>query len=50
MKLVKLTKFQPDPSKPAEDTKVQNASLYYNEYICYDVNQVQLRYLFRVKM
>ncbi|KAJ4148544.1 hypothetical protein LMH87_003009 [Akanthomyces muscarius] len=40
----------PDPSKPAEDTKVQNASLYYNEYICYDVNQVQLRYLFRVKM
>ncbi|OAA72364.1 poly polymerase 2 ADP-ribosyltransferase 2 [Cordyceps fumosorosea ARSEF 2679] len=40
----------PDPSKPAEDTKIPNASLYYNEYICYDVDQVQLRYLFRVKM
>ncbi|KAJ6789567.1 hypothetical protein PWT90_07718 [Aphanocladium album] len=40
----------PDPSKPAQDTKVPNASLYYNEYICYDVDQVQLRYLFRVKM
>ncbi|KAM3438624.1 hypothetical protein MY4824_003163 [Beauveria thailandica] len=40
----------PDPSKPAENTNVQNASLYYNEYICYDVDQVQLRYLFRVKM
>ncbi|TQV90589.1 poly polymerase (Poly[ADP-ribose] synthetase) [Cordyceps javanica] len=40
----------PDPSKPAENTNVKDASLYYNEYICYDVDQVQLRYLFRVKM
>ncbi|EGX89735.1 poly polymerase 2 ADP-ribosyltransferase 2 [Cordyceps militaris CM01] len=40
----------PDPSKPAQNTNIQNASLYYNEYICYDTDQVQLRYLFRVKM
>lgn len=26
------------------------STLYYNEYICYDVSQVRLRYLFRVKM
>ncbi|CAK7203836.1 hypothetical protein SEUCBS139899_006585 [Sporothrix eucalyptigena] len=40
----------PDVSQAPTDTKVPNAGLYYNEYIVYDVNQVRLRYLFRVKM
>ncbi|KAL7751432.1 hypothetical protein RI367_003292 [Sorochytrium milnesiophthora] len=40
----------PDPSVKPGETKVPNAGLYYNEYICYDVAQVRLRYLFRVKM
>ncbi|PKS11272.1 hypothetical protein jhhlp_003034 [Lomentospora prolificans] len=40
----------PDVSVGSGDTEVPGASLYYNEYICYDVAQVQLRYLFRVKM
>ncbi|KAL1897016.1 hypothetical protein Sste5346_004219 [Sporothrix stenoceras] len=40
----------PDVSSPPTDTNVPNAGLYYNEYIVYDVNQVRLRYLFRVKM
>ncbi|VBB74967.1 Putative poly [ADP-ribose] polymerase 2 [Podospora comata] len=31
-------------------TGVAGASLLYNEYIAYDVSQVRLRYLFRVKM
>ena len=42
--------LQPDLTVPASDTGVQGASLWYNEYICYDVAQVKLRYLFRVKM
>ncbi|CAG9944454.1 unnamed protein product [Clonostachys rosea f. rosea IK726] len=40
----------PDPDVKAGPTNVQNAGLYYNEYICYDVAQVRLRYLFRVKV
>ncbi|KIH92788.1 poly [ADP-ribose] polymerase [Sporothrix brasiliensis 5110] len=40
----------PDVSSPPTDTNVPNAGLYYNEYIVYDVNQIRLRYLFRVKM
>ncbi|CAK7245989.1 MAG: hypothetical protein STHCBS139747_007610 [Sporothrix thermara] len=40
----------PDISTPATDTNVPHAGLWYNEYIVYDVNQVRLRYLFRVKM
>ncbi|CAH0040663.1 unnamed protein product [Clonostachys solani] len=40
----------PDPDVKAGPTNVQNASLFYNEYICYDVAQVRLRYLFRVKV
>lgn len=32
------------------NTKVPNAYLQYNEYICYNVAQVRLRYLLRVKM
>ncbi|KAJ4201266.1 hypothetical protein NW767_006915 [Fusarium falciforme] len=38
------TKVKPGP------TNVKNASLYYNEYICYDIAQVKLRYLLRVKI
>lgn len=41
---------QPDTSVIPGDTGVNGAGLYYNEYICYDVAQVRLRYLFRVKM
>ncbi|KAK0383695.1 hypothetical protein NLU13_9606 [Sarocladium strictum] len=40
----------PDPNHIPGNTKVSNASLYYNEYIAYDVAQVRLRYLLRVKM
>ncbi|KAK0725597.1 poly polymerase catalytic domain-containing protein [Lasiosphaeris hirsuta] len=40
----------PDTSVDAGDTNVPDAYLCYNEYICYDVSQVRLRYLFRVKM
>lgn len=41
---------QPDTKIAPGPTEVQNASLLYNEYICYDVAQVRLRYLFRIKM
>lgn len=40
----------PDTSTRPGATGVQNASLLYNEYITYDVAQVRLRYLFRVRM
>ncbi|ROW01882.1 hypothetical protein VMCG_05573 [Cytospora schulzeri] len=41
----------PDTSRgPPGPTGVQNAYLKYNEYICYDVSQIRLRYLLRVKM
>lgn len=36
-------------SRPG-DTGVDDSDLIYNEYICYDEDQVQLRYLFRVNM
>ncbi|KLT38345.1 PARP-domain-containing protein [Cutaneotrichosporon oleaginosum] len=39
----------PDVTTPPGDTNVDGAYLMYNEYITYDVNQVKLRYLFRVK-
>ncbi|KAJ4124592.1 hypothetical protein NW765_014118 [Fusarium oxysporum] len=45
-----LTFFQPDPDVKPGDTNVSGAGLYYNEYICYDVAQVKLRYLLRVKI
>jgi poly [ADP-ribose] polymerase 2/3/4 len=45
-----LTLFQPDPDVKPGDTNVNGAGLYYNEYICYDVAQVKLRYLLRVKI
>ncbi|KAI1633372.1 poly polymerase catalytic domain-containing protein [Biscogniauxia mediterranea] len=40
----------PDTTTMPGDTNVQNAHLLYNEYICYDVSQVRLRYLIRVRM
>ncbi|KAI9049236.1 hypothetical protein LZ554_007083 [Drepanopeziza brunnea f. sp. 'monogermtubi'] len=40
----------PDVSIPVGDTGVPYAYLQYNEYIAYDVAQVRLRYLFRVRM
>jgi poly [ADP-ribose] polymerase len=43
-------RLQPDPNTPPGATNVGGAGLYYNEFICYDVAQVKLRYLFRVKM
>jgi poly [ADP-ribose] polymerase len=45
-----LTHFQPDTKTVPGATNVSGAGLLYNEYICYDVAQVRLRYLFRVKM
>jgi poly [ADP-ribose] polymerase len=42
--------LQPDTSVLPGATNVPNAGLYYNEYICYDVKQVRLRYLLRVRM
>ena len=41
---------QPDPKTPPGHTAEQGTSLYYNEFIVYDVAQVKLRYLFWVKM
>lgn len=40
----------PDTSKPPGDSKVDGAYLQYNEYICYDVAQICLRYLFRIEI
>jgi poly [ADP-ribose] polymerase len=40
----------PDTSVLPGPTSIPNAGLYYNEYICYDVKQVRLRYLLRVRM
>lgn len=41
--------IMPDVSTAPGHTGYRGASLHYNEFICYDVAQVQLRYLFRVK-
>lgn len=40
----------PDVSVKPGRTDVPNAYLLYNEYIAYNVSQVRLRYLFRVRM
>ncbi|CCF39852.1 hypothetical protein CH063_02219 [Colletotrichum higginsianum] len=40
----------PDVSVKPGNTNYPNAWLQYNEYIVYDLAQVRLRYLFRVKM
>lgn len=47
-----LTIRQPDASKGIGENKAAdpNGYLAYNEYICYDIAQVRLRYLFRVRM
>ena len=56
MNLLKDTKVygsnvhQPDISTKPGQTNVPQASLMYNEYIVYDIEQVRLRYLFRVNM
>ncbi|KAF3041104.1 hypothetical protein E8E12_006286 [Didymella heteroderae] len=42
--------LMPDVSVIPGDTKVDRAYLQYNEYIAYDVAQVRLRYLLRVRM
>ncbi|CAJ2513489.1 Uu.00g016080.m01.CDS01 [Anthostomella pinea] len=40
----------PDTTVKPGNTGVPNAYLQYNEYICYDISQVRLRYLLRVRM
>lgn len=40
----------PDTTVKPGPTNVPNAYLLYNEYICYDISQVRLRYLLRVRM
>ncbi|XMA12722.1 hypothetical protein WAI453_005513 [Rhynchosporium graminicola] len=40
----------PDISSPPDHTGVPGAYLMYNEYITYDIAQVRLRYLLRVRM
>ena len=45
-----LTTAQPDTTQRPGDTGVPGTYLQYNEFICYDVAQVRLRYLLRVKM
>ncbi|KAL1581927.1 hypothetical protein WHR41_09215 [Cladosporium halotolerans] len=40
----------PDTTVSPGSTNVPGAYLMYNEFICYDVSQVRLRYLLRVKM
>lgn len=45
-----LTALQPDVAITPGDTNVAGAYLQYNEYITYDVAQVRLRYLLRVRM
>ncbi|KAJ4389019.1 hypothetical protein N0V93_006481 [Gnomoniopsis smithogilvyi] len=47
LKGVKMPSAKRAPPGP---TGVEDTTLLYNEYICYDEDQVQLRYLFRVKM
>ncbi|KAI0543174.1 poly polymerase catalytic domain-containing protein [Xylaria digitata] len=40
----------PDTTVKPGPTNIRNAYLQYNEYICYDISQVRLRYLLRVRM
>ena len=41
----------PDPNQSLGDQKQHpNAFLQYNEYICYDVAQIRLRYLVRFQL
>jgi poly [ADP-ribose] polymerase len=45
-----VTAAKPNFTTPASKTDVPCAMLQYNEYICYDVKQVCIRFLFRIKM
>ncbi|KAI3564321.1 poly polymerase catalytic domain-containing protein [Fusarium oxysporum f. sp. albedinis] len=40
----------PNPIAKLSETGVKNTKLHYNEYICYDVAQVRLRYLLYVML
>ncbi|KAI1288897.1 poly polymerase catalytic domain-containing protein [Xylaria venustula] len=40
----------PDITVTPGSTGIQDAHLLYNEYICYDISQIRLRYLLRVRM
>ncbi|KAI0197612.1 poly polymerase catalytic domain-containing protein [Astrocystis sublimbata] len=40
----------PDTTVAPGPTNIPNTYLQYNEYICYDISQVRLRYLLRVRM
>ncbi|RYP68237.1 hypothetical protein DL770_008473 [Monosporascus sp. CRB-9-2] len=42
--------MMPDTTVQPGPTGIPNGYLLYNEYICYDVRQVRLRYLLRVRM
>ena len=42
--------MKPDTNTLPGPTNVPGAGLMYNEYICYDIAQVKLRYLFHVQM
>ena len=42
--------YMPDTKVLPSNTNVPGAYLQYNEYIAYDIAQVRLRYLFRVRM
>jgi poly [ADP-ribose] polymerase len=45
-----LTNVQPDTSQPPGNTGIPDAELMYNEFICYNTDQVKLKYLLRVQM
>ncbi|KAI0404429.1 poly polymerase catalytic domain-containing protein [Xylaria palmicola] len=40
----------PDTTVKPGPTNIPNTYLQYNEYICYDISQVRLRYLLRIRM
>ncbi|KAK3684559.1 hypothetical protein LTR37_020162 [Vermiconidia calcicola] len=40
----------PDTTQKPAETNIEGTYLQYNEYICYDVARVRLRYLLRVRM
>ncbi|QQP50788.1 Poly polymerase, partial [Caligus rogercresseyi] len=44
-----IGKTQPDPSDFTEIEGSRDSDLLYNEFIVYDVSQVQCKYLFRMK-
>lgn len=48
--LILFSLKQPDVSVPPGNTGISDACLQYNEYIVYDVSQIRLRYLFKVRM